>query len=129
MVSRAVLWLIMGVSLSNFVGEIFKSLPGIGQVNRAYETLASARPPFQQQDNSKGGLLLVLIQAGKSRLCFRVWLLAVNSSGGSSNSGGWIWRRRKRTGAGQQTESQQQQSAKLSMRRRLCVTGSSWCAR
>ena len=26
----------MGVSLSNFVGEIFKALPGIGQLIRAY---------------------------------------------------------------------------------------------
>ena len=46
----------MGVSLGNFVGEIFKALPGIGQLIRAYETLASITGFLaQQQDNSKGG--------------------------------------------------------------------------
>ena len=46
----------MGVSLSNFVGEIFKALPGIGQLIRAYETLSQVTGRLaQQQDNSKGG--------------------------------------------------------------------------
>ena len=46
----------MGISLGNFVGEILKALPGIGQLIRAYETLAKVTEFFAgQQDNSKGG--------------------------------------------------------------------------
>ena len=33
----------MGVSLNSFVGEVLKSLPGIGQMIRAFETLGFLR--------------------------------------------------------------------------------------
>ena len=82
----------MGVSLSNFVGEIFKALPGIGQLIRAYETLASVTGFLaQQQDNSKGGRNFGADYKAQEQALFEAagGFSPYNSGGGlsSSNSG------------------------------------------
>ena len=81
----------MGVSLSNFVGEIFKALPGIGQLIRAYETLASVTGFLaQQQDNSKGGRNFGANYKAQEQALFEAagGFSPYNSGGGLSSGGG-----------------------------------------
>ena len=81
----------MGVSLSNFVGEIFKALPGIGQLIRAYETLASVTGFLaQQQDNSKGGRNFGANYAAQERALFQAagGFSPFNTGGGFSSGAG-----------------------------------------
>ena len=82
----------MGISVNTASDELLKSLPGVGQAIRAYETLANVMGwAAQQQDNSKGGRNFGSNYAAQERALFEQaggWSPYGNGPGLSGNLNG-----------------------------------------